>query len=89
MDDLRLPRRVEDEFGAVQLANELAERAYQDELYDDLPCDSGCDVTSGAGVSVTIGETTAGIHFALYPESYIFADGFESGNTSGWSSTVP
>lgn len=63
--------------------------AYQDELYDDLPCDSGCDVTSGAGVSVTVRETTAGIHFALFPDSLIFADGFESGSSSAWSSTAP
>ena len=38
---------------------------YRDELYDNLPCQGGCDVTDGTGVSVTAGATTGGINFAL------------------------
>ncbi|MGD2114543.1 MAG: carboxypeptidase regulatory-like domain-containing protein [Acidobacteriota bacterium] len=38
---------------------------YRDELYDDIPCGSGCDVTVGAAVEVVLDETAAGIDFAL------------------------
>lgn len=39
--------------------------AYLDELYDDLPCDPGCDPTAGTPISVTLGNVTTGIDFAL------------------------
>jgi hypothetical protein len=39
---------------------------YADLLYDSLAC-TGCAVTSGTGVSVTAGTTTAGINFGLGP----------------------
>ena len=39
---------------------------YIDELYNNLPCPGGgCVVTTGAGVNVTVGATTSGIHFGL------------------------
>ena len=38
---------------------------YRDELYDDIPCELGCDPTDGTGVEVTIEETTTGIDFGL------------------------
>jgi len=39
---------------------------YLGELYDNLPCpDNGCDVTAGKAISVTAGETAAGISIAL------------------------
>ncbi len=33
--------------------------AYHDELYDNIPCDGGCDVTTGTPISVTIGSDTS------------------------------
>lgn len=38
---------------------------YLDELYDDLPCHFGCDVTGGTPIEVSAGSTTSGIDFAL------------------------
>jgi hypothetical protein len=39
---------------------------YLDELYDDIPCPFGdCDVTAGASIAVTQGETTGGTDFQL------------------------
>ena len=39
---------------------------YLDELHEDLPCPGGsCTVTTGTGVSVTAGATTANIDFGL------------------------
>jgi hypothetical protein len=38
---------------------------YFDELYDDLPCQAGCTVTSGTGILVTTGSNTPDIDFAL------------------------
>jgi hypothetical protein len=38
---------------------------HTNELYDDLPCHTGCDVLTGTPVPVTPGLTTAGIDFAL------------------------
>ena len=39
---------------------------YIHELYNDKPCPHGlCTVTTGTGVSVTAGQTTSGINFAL------------------------
>lgn len=39
--------------------------SYADELYDDLPCHPFCDPTTGTPIAVALGETTAGIDFAL------------------------
>jgi len=38
-----------------------------DELYDNVACPLGCDVTTGAGVAVTVGADTTGIDFVLDP----------------------
>ena len=46
---------------------------YQDELYDDIPCEGGCDVTTGTPVVVVDGADTSGIDFALEPDP-IFDD---------------
>lgn len=39
--------------------------AYENELYDGLPCQPSCDVTAGTPVATTDGTTTSGIDFAL------------------------
>lgn len=39
---------------------------FVDELYNDIPCDSGCTVTSGTPITVTEGSTTTGVDFALH-----------------------
>ncbi|MEM1183131.1 MAG: carboxypeptidase regulatory-like domain-containing protein [Acidobacteriota bacterium] len=38
---------------------------YSDELYDNIPCPDGCDVTQGQPINVTFGSVTSGIDFAL------------------------
>ncbi len=38
---------------------------YVDELYDDIPCESDCEVTKGDLVTVSLGQATEGINFAL------------------------
>ncbi|HSL84861.1 MAG TPA: carboxypeptidase regulatory-like domain-containing protein, partial [Thermoanaerobaculia bacterium] len=38
---------------------------YLDELYDDLPCHFGCNVTAGMSISVTVGSDTPNVDFAL------------------------
>lgn len=38
---------------------------FVNELYDDLPCQRGCDVTQGTPISVTLGSDTPGINFDL------------------------
>ncbi len=65
-----------------------------EELWDDIPCpggpasQGGCDPTTGDPVTVVGAQAAvAGIDFEL--GSTIFADGFESGDTSAWSVTVP
>jgi protocatechuate 3,4-dioxygenase beta subunit len=67
---------------------------YLNEIFDDLPCPGGsaysgaCDPLLGDPVVVTEDAITGAIDFAL--EGLLpFADGFESGDTSGWSLTVP
>jgi acetyltransferase-like isoleucine patch superfamily enzyme len=63
--------------------------AYRDQLYDGLDChDWSCDILSGTPVVVGEQETVSGIDFALYPASFIFADDFEDGSASAWSSVV-
>ncbi|NOZ77962.1 MAG: hypothetical protein GXP48_02035 [Acidobacteria bacterium] len=46
---------------------------YQDELYDDIPCEGGCDVTSGTPVTVVNGADTGGIDFSLESDP-LFSD---------------
>lgn len=38
---------------------------YIDEIYDNIPCPFGCDVTTGTAVTVTSGNPTTGIDFQL------------------------
>jgi 5-hydroxyisourate hydrolase-like protein (transthyretin family) len=40
-------------------------QGYLDELYNNILCASSCTITSGTGVSVTIGATTSGVNFGL------------------------
>jgi hypothetical protein len=43
--------------------------AHVSELYDDIRCESWCDVTTGTPITVVDGQTTPGIAFALDPYS--------------------
>ncbi|MGV8040769.1 MAG: carboxypeptidase regulatory-like domain-containing protein [Thermoanaerobaculaceae bacterium] len=45
--------------------------AHYDELYDNLPCETGCTATSGTPVAATVGTVTSGIDFALAPRGAI------------------
>jgi len=38
---------------------------FVDELYDDIPCQNGCDTTNGTPIPVTLGSDTPGINFDL------------------------
>jgi protocatechuate 3,4-dioxygenase beta subunit len=38
---------------------------HRDELYDDIPCPSGCDPTTGTPIAVVTSVTTSGINFVL------------------------
>lgn len=38
---------------------------HRDELYDDMPCEAGCGVTSGTPIQTLEGQATTGIDFAL------------------------
>jgi len=60
---------------------------YIDELFDDISCLDGCDVTLGAPISVVAGAGTPDIDFELGLK--LFADGFESGDFRAWSKSVP
>lgn len=60
---------------------------YINELYDDKPCVGGCTISEGTPITVTLGSTSDGIDLALGQS--VFADGFESGDHSEWSRTVP
>ncbi len=46
---------------------------HQDQLFDGIACEGGCDVTSGTPVTVTGGADTGGIDFSLEPDP-IFSD---------------
>jgi len=61
---------------------------YFEELYSEISCDPSCTVTDGTPIVVTLGSTKTGIDFTLLGSS-AFADGFESGDLSAWSRTVP
>ncbi|MGB5296624.1 MAG: carboxypeptidase-like regulatory domain-containing protein, partial [Thermoanaerobaculia bacterium] len=56
---------------------------YLDELYDDLPCHSGCTFTDGTPISVTAGATTSGIDFGLEQGGFIAGTVTETGSGSG------
>ncbi len=40
---------------------------HRDELYDNLPCEGGCDVTAGTAVTVSSGAVTENVDFVLEP----------------------
>ena len=64
------------------------------QIWDGLQCFGGsayngdCDPMAGDVVAVAADRLTEYIDFALEGASAIFADGFESGNTTGWSATT-
>jgi hypothetical protein len=63
---------------------------FLDELYDDVPCPGGgetCDLTAGAGISVTQGADTPGKDLAL--KVLLFYGSFESGDAEDWSTAAP
>jgi 5-hydroxyisourate hydrolase-like protein (transthyretin family) len=64
----------------VSTSNSLG---YFDELYDNLPCDPSCPVTSGTPVSVARGSTTAGVDFALAESVPIAGAVTDDGTSSG------
>ena len=49
------------------LVRTTGSRLHQDELYPDVPCDSGCDLGLGTPVDVVRGQITEGIDLALAP----------------------
>lgn len=61
-----------------------------DEVWLDVPCPLGpaylglCDPLDGDAVSVQYGDLVSGVDFIL-ARVPVFADGFESGDTSAWS----
>jgi len=65
-----------------------------EELWDDVPCPNGaagsglCDPLTGDSILVIGGETVL-TGFDIVLGLTIFADGFESGDTSAWSTAVP
>ncbi len=59
---------------------------YTDEVYDNIPCNPSCPITSGTPVPVTLGQETQNIDFlldsaALEPVSYTWSE--ISGNNNG------
>lgn len=60
---------------------------YFEELYSEISCEPSCTVTDGTPIAVTLGSTTTGVDFTL--GGSIFIDGFESGDFTAWSKTVP
>ncbi|MCP3963441.1 MAG: carboxypeptidase regulatory-like domain-containing protein [bacterium] len=63
-------------------------RRHPDQLYGGLPCEGTCDVTAGKPVEVEPAAVTGGVDFRLR-RTGVFADGFESGDLSAWSSVTP
>ena len=67
------------------------ESGYARQLYDALPCSGtgfpACNIGPGTPISITDGVITPGIDYVLSPRE-IFEDGFESGGTTAWSTTV-
>ena len=72
----------------------VAASRLRNEAWEGVSCGSGsafadtCDPTTGTAIEVTAGSDTAGVDFAL-ETILVFTDGFESGDTSAWSSTTP
>ncbi|MEM1181215.1 MAG: carboxypeptidase-like regulatory domain-containing protein [Acidobacteriota bacterium] len=62
---------------------------YGRKLYESLPCPEDCDVTTGTPVDVIFDAETVDIDFSLEGLDLLFADGFESGDTSAWTITLP
>ena len=68
---------------------------WTNQIFDGIGCPGGsafygdCDPQTGDPVVVVDDEVTAGIDFALWPYHVLLIDGFESGDTSGWSHAVP
>ncbi|MEE4273255.1 MAG: carboxypeptidase-like regulatory domain-containing protein [Thermoanaerobaculales bacterium] len=68
--------------------------AWINQIWDGIVCPTGsayggdCDPMTGGTVTVTYGELTESVDFVLSPTFSVFADGFESGTTTAWSSTV-
>ena len=67
----------------------------QDEIWNDVPCPEGsafnglCDPLAGDAVILgSFRDLAGGIDFELIVVE-IFADGFETGDTSAWSASVP
>lgn len=60
---------------------------YTDELFDGDVCFHDCDVLAGTPITVSNGSGTSDVDFLL--DIFLHADRFESGDTSGWSSTRP
>jgi hypothetical protein len=61
-----------------------------DELYDGHPCPTGCDPLIGDPVVVPSDDRIWIGPILLEPDpGFLFADGFESGSTSGWSTSAP
>ena len=71
----------------AQTDSSILSQVYIDELFDDISCLNGCDVTLGAPISVVAGAGTPDIDFELGLK--LFADGFESGDFRAWSKSVP
>lgn len=69
--------------------------SYENEVFSNMACPLGpasngdCDPTAGTPIGVTNGGgPILGVDFDLTPTSMLFADGFESGNTTAWDNTV-
>ncbi len=63
--------------------------SYKTELFEEIPCpDATCDPLSGTPIVVTEPAVIEGIDFTL-PYAPFFSDGFESGDTTAWTSVVP
>jgi protocatechuate 3,4-dioxygenase beta subunit len=67
-----------------------------DELFDDVPCPLGpafeglCDPLAGDAVVLpSFDALVSDVDFQLTGSPVIFADGFESGETTAWSATAP
>ncbi|MCP3958891.1 MAG: hypothetical protein GY719_13650 [bacterium] len=53
------------EAGTYFAATDLFDGGYVDELFEDLPCGSGCVPTTGTPIMVSLGAVTSGIDFTL------------------------
>lgn len=62
-------------------------QSYATEVFDGYICPLGCDETLGTPIPVSEGSGTQDINFELVP--LVFADGFESMDTSAWTKVHP